>query len=121
MFGNRAYSPSACTLVPRAVNSLFTGSDERLNPRELLKGVHFCKTKKVYVAQLHKGEVTKLGNKKQTYLGQFKDKVPAILAYKRAKEDHVKSVAETYSGVLHPQVYNNLMAYEVDVSRWIKE
>ena len=121
IFGNRAYSPGACTLVPKAVNSVFTGSDERLNPRELPKGVHFCKTKRVYVAQVHKGEVTKLGNKKQTYLGQFKDKVPAILAYKRAKEDHVKKVAEKYREVLHPQVYKNLMMYEVDVSQWIKE
>lgn len=121
MFGNRVYSPNMCTLVPVAVNSLFTGSDERLNPRELPKGVHFCKAQNVYVAQVHKGEVTKLGNKKQTYLGQFKDKVPAILAYKRAKEDHVKKVAEKYREALHPQVYKNLMMYEVDVSLWIKE
>ena len=121
MFGNRVYSPNMCTLVPVAVNSVFTGSNERLNPRELPKGVHFCKAQNVYVAQVHKGEVTKSGNKKQTYLGQFKDKVPAILAYKRAKEDHVKSVAEKYREVLHPQVYNNLVTYEVDVSQWIKE
>lgn len=121
VFGNKTYSPDTCTLVPMAVNSIFTGSNERLNPRELPKGVHFCKTKQVYVAQLHKGEFTKSGNKKQSYLGQFKDKVPAILAYKRAKEDRVKKVAEKYREVLHPQVYKNLMMYEVDVSQWIKE
>lgn len=121
VFGNKTYSPEACTLVPMAVNSLFTGSNERLNPRELPKGVHFCKTKRVYVAQLHKGEVTKSGNKKQTYLGQFKDKAPAILAYKEAKEEHVKEVAEKYKDVIHADVYRNLMTYEVDIKQLLKE
>lgn len=119
-FGSRLYSPETCSLVPPAVNSLFTGSNERLSLRELPKGVHFCKTKQVYVAQLNRGEFTKSGNKKQSYLGQFKDKVPAILAYKKAKEEHVREVAEKYKDVLHPQVYSNLIAYEVDVTQWIK-
>lgn len=61
------------------------------------------------------------GNKKQTYLGQFGDKKLAILAYKTAKEEHVKDAAELYKDVIHPDVYNNLMNYEVDVSQWIKE
>lgn len=120
-FGNKIYSPDTCTLVPMCVNSIFTGSDSRLNPRELPKGVHFCNTKKVYVSQIHKGELTKSGKKKQTYLGQFKDKVPAILAYKKAKEEHVREVAEKYKEVLDPKVYENLMTYEVDVKQWIKE
>ena len=47
--------------------------------------------------------------------------MPAILAYTSAKEDHVKGVAELYKDVIHPDVYSNLMNYEVDVSQWIKE
>ena len=121
IFGNKIYSPETCSLVPPAVNSLFTGSSERLKPRELPKGVHFCKEKGLYITQIHKGEFTKSGNKKQTYLGQFGDKKLAILAYKTAKEEHVKDVAELYKDVIHPDVYNNLMDYEVDVKNWIKE
>lgn len=118
IFANKVYSPEACTLVPIAVNSMFTGSDERSNPRELPKGIHYCVTKKVYVAQLHKGELTKSGNKKQSYLGQFKDKIPAILAYKKAKEKHVKEVANNFKDVLHVEVYDNLMNFEVDIDKW---
>lgn len=121
VFGNKIYSPETCSLVPSAVNSLFTGSSERFKPRELPKGVHFCKEKGLYITQIHKGEFTKSGNKKQTYLGQFGDKKPAILAYKIAKEEHVKEVAELYKNVIHPDVYSNLMSYEVDVKNWIKD
>lgn len=45
----------------------------------------------------------------------------SILAYKSAKEAHVKKVAGKFKDVLDTQVYNNLMEFEVDVSRWIKE
>ena len=83
--------------------------------------VHFCKDKTLYIAQIHKGELTKAGNKKQTYLGQFNSKVEASSAYKVAKEDHVKEVANRFKNVLDLQVYNNLMEFEVDVSQWIKE
>lgn len=121
VFGSKVYSPETCSLVPFAVNSLFTGSNERMNPRELPKGVHFDTTKLDYIAQIHKGELTKSGNKKQSYLGRFKDKVPAVLAYKKAKEEHVREVAEKYKEVLDPKVYENLMTYEVDVKQWIKE
>ena len=32
-----------------------------------------------------------------------------------------QGVAELYKDVIHPDVYSNLMNYEVDVSQWIKE
>lgn len=121
VIGSRLYSPETCSLVPCEVNSLFTGSNENLKERNLPKGVHFCKDKTLYIAQIHKGELTKAGNKKQTYLGQFNSKVEALSAYKVAKEDHVKEVANRFKNVLDLQVYNNLMEFEVDVSQWIKE
>ena len=121
VIGSRLYSPETCSLVPCEVNSLFTGSNENLKERNLPKGVHFCKDKTLYIAQIHKGELTKTGNKKQTYLGQFNSKVEALSAYKVAKEDHVKEVANRFKNVLDLQVYNNLMEFEVDVSQWIKE
>ena len=44
-----------------------------------------------------------------------------LSAYKVAKEEHVRDVAELYKAVIHQDVYSNLMNYEVDVSQWIKE
>lgn len=116
VFGNRVYSPEFCSLVPEAVNSLFTGSNERTVDRELPKGIHLCDSKKLYIAQIHCGELTKNGNKKQTYLGQYVNKLDALKAYKVAKERHVKEVANKFKDVLHVEVYNNLMNFEVGIT-----
>lgn len=105
VIGSKEYGPDTCSFVPPAVNSLFTGYVDR----ELPRGVHFCNTKKVYVAQLHKGEETRNGTKRQTFLGYYKTKEPAIAAYRKAKIEHVVEVAERYKDVLHISVYNNLI------------
>ena len=119
VIGNKVYGEEGCSLVPTAVNSLFSGSNERLVNRELPKGVHFCKSKLRYIAQIHIGELTKSGNKKQTYIGQYEEKYSAIMAYKVAKENHVKEVAEKYRDVIDKVVYENLRAYVYDVSNYI--
>ena len=111
--GNRVYSEDMCSLVPLEVNSLFTGSNKRTSPRDLPVGIHFCKNKKLYVAQLHRGELTANGNPKQSYLGQYKTKEAAIMAYKIAKEERSKQLAEKFKDMLHSEVYNTLMTFEV--------
>lgn len=105
IIGNREYSPTACTFVPERVNSLFTGSR---GDRDLPRGVHFCNNKKVYIVQLHRGELTKNGNPKQSYLGAYTDKDLAISIYQKEKIKLVNEVAEEYKSVLHPDVYLNL-------------
>jgi hypothetical protein len=111
--GNRIYSENTCSLVPLEVNSLFTGSNKRINPRNLPVGIHFCNTKKLYIAQLHRGELTASGNPKQSRLGQYKTKDAALMAYKVAKEERSKQLAEKYKDVLHTEVYSTLMTFEV--------
>ena len=106
IIGNKEYSPHACSFVPTQINSLFTGNNE---VRDLPRGVHFCNTKKVYVAQIHCGEITASGNKKQSYLGSYLDKEPAIKAYREAKVKHVKEVADKYKHMLDPVVYDNIV------------
>ena len=105
IIGNREYSPDACTFVPDRVNALFTGTTDK---RELPRGVHLCTTKKLYIVQLHRGELTKNGNPKQSYLGAYTDKDLAISIYQKEKIKLVNEVAEEYKSVLHPDVYFNL-------------
>lgn len=115
VIGSREYNPDTCSFVPPAVNSLFTGYVDR----ELPRGVHFCNTKKVYVAQLHKGGETRGGLKKQSYLGSYLTKEPAIEAYRKAKIEHAIEVAERYKEVLHPSVYNNIVTRTVELIKHI--
>lgn len=105
IIGNRVYSSEACTFVPVAVNSLFTGTEDN---RELPRGVHYCNNKQKYVVQVHIGDTTKTGLPKQTYFGVYADRVVAIDKYKTAKTEHCKIVAEKYKDVLDPTVYFNL-------------
>jgi len=105
IIGNRQYSPESCTFLPVRVDSLFTGT---MDDRDLPRGVHFCKNKKKYIVQLHKGDVTAKGNPKQTYLGAYTSKDDAIRAYREAKIEVVSKVAEEYKDVLDPVVYQNL-------------
>jgi hypothetical protein len=111
--GNKVYSEATCSLVPHEVNSFLTGSSCNISPRDLPVGIHFCINKKLYIAQIHRGETTKNGKPKQSYLGQYKTKEDALFAYKTAKEGRSKQLAEKYKDVLHPDVYNTLMTFEV--------
>lgn len=109
IIGNKVYCPEACRLIPCEVNSLFTGASQAkrgANP----KGVHWCNTKKIYVAQIH------VGGKAQEFLGYHKSAESAFTVYKLAKEAHVKNVAETYRDSLTPVIYSNLMNYTVSIT-----
>lgn len=100
--GNRVYSPETCRFVPSEINSLFTGSSS-------MKGVHFCKNKRKYVAQIQKGELSKGDKKRQSYLGSFDKIDDAISAYDTAKCKHVKEVVQRYFGKIDPVIYDNLV------------
>lgn len=120
VFGSKEYSPQTCSMVPVAVNSLFTGFVGRVRDRGVPTGVRFRPKSNVYTAEIQLGEVTKNGNKKQTIFGPYKTLSDALLAYKDAKEKYVKIIAEKYREVLHPQVYNNLINYTMDISDWVE-
>lgn len=105
LIGNKVYSPEYCSFIPREVNSLFTGTADN---RELPRGVHFCNTKKKYIAQIHKGAVTKSNKRKQTYLGTYDTKEEAINAYLNAKTEHCRCIAEKYKDVICDEIYFNI-------------
>lgn len=104
--GNKTYSEDTCALVPRDINMLCIKRDKARG--DLPIGVTYCKYSKKYKAQFSKYNVI-------TSLGNYDNVEEAFLAYKRAKEDHIKVVAESYKHVIDEKVYIALMNYEVNI------
>lgn len=109
VLGNKQYAPENCCLIPPEVNSLFTGAS-KAKRGAFPKGVHWCNTKKVFVAQIHRGGVA------QDYLGYHKTSEDAFAAYKTAKEEYTKFIANKHRQNIPSQVYENLMNYVVDIT-----
>ena len=107
VMGNKVYSPETCTLLPPDINGIFSGGGKRARGSQPL-GVHWCNTKKVFVAQIHRG--TKAA---QDYLGYFQTAQEAFEVYKVAKEKHIKAVVSKYKGIISDKVFNNLYNHQV--------
>ena len=74
-------------------------------------GVSFDKSRQKYSAGLRIGMVKK-------YLGRFDTPIDAFKAYKAAKEQYVRKLAESYfkEGKITEKVYHALMKYEVEIT-----
>ena len=103
--GNKVYSPDTCIFVPQRINSLFTKSNNKRGEYPI--GV--CKVGDKFVAHLNKGDG------KQIHLGVFATPELAFLAYKEAKEQYIKEVAEEYKGKIPQKLYEAMMNYEVEI------
>lgn len=105
--GNKIYSPETCCFVPSKINTLLVS---QFNHRgEFPIGVKKVRSK--YLAQLSR-------NKHRVYLGYFNTPLEAFNAYKAAKENYIKELAERYfqEGKITERVYNALMKYEVEIT-----
>ena len=103
--GNKIYSPETCCLVPKQINTLLVGNTTKRS--ETPVGVSFCKKRLKYLA-----ETTARGE--YVYLGYFSEMEDAIMAYKTAKEGHVKEIAKEYKEMIPNKVYDNLMSWKVE-------
>ena len=105
--GNKIYSENTCVFIPQEINNVLT---KRTASRgEHLIGVYWHKTSKVFVARVNKN---KRGSE---YLGSFKTEIEAFNAYKKAKENHIKDLANKWKGKIDPRAYEALMKYEVNI------
>ena len=106
--GNKVYSEDSCVFLPREINQLLV---KRENMRgKYLIGVHWCNTKKAFVAQVNKNKG------KSEHLGIFKTEIEAFKAYKTAKEAFVKEQANKWKDEIDDRAYNALMNYEVEIT-----
>lgn len=104
---NKLYSAETCCFVPKDLNVILTHrrKDKGLHP----VGVHYNKRLNKYVAQISKF-------KEVIHLGCFSTSEEAFLAYKQAKEEYIKEVAELYKDQIESRVYDALIRYEVDIN-----
>lgn len=105
---NSLYSPETCCFIPNELNKVFT---KRKSCRgELPIGVHLSKSGR-YDSRIRK-------NKKDYHLGTFDTPEHAFQAYKVAKEQYIKELAESYfnEGKITERVYQALMKYEVEIT-----
>ena len=104
--GNKLYSKDTCCFVPAEVNMLLTKSDKARG--EWPVGVYFHKPSGKFRARLNI-------NGKRKHLGYFTTPEEAFQAYKLAKEDQIKVVAEKWKHQLDERVFQALLAYEVSI------
>lgn len=104
--GNREYHPDKCILLPKEINSF-------LRTRKKSRGnlpIGVTKNKfGSYIAQLNDG----LG---KIHLGSFSTPEQAFQAYKHAKENHIKLLAEKYRDQIDPRAYEALLNYKVEIT-----
>ena len=104
--GNRIYGEDTCCLVPREINNLFINTKN--TNKTLPVGVRF-----VEGTNMFKSVVRKFG--KSTCLGSYTTVEKAFNAYKKAKEAHVKDVANKWKDKIDPRAYEALMNWTINI------
>ena len=104
--GNKIYSSETCVFLPHIINSTLTKSNKTRG--KYLIGAYFDAHNDKF-----KAYISKRG--KKVALGYFENEVDAHLAYKTAKEDYLKELAEEYKDMLDPRAYEALYNYTVDI------
>ena len=105
--GNKIYSEPTCVFIPREINQVLTKREASRG--EYLIGVYWDKTAKAFKAMVSKNKG------KQEHLGYFNTEIEAFEAYKQAKENYIKELADKYKDMLDPRAYEALYNYTVDI------
>ena len=107
--GNTIYSPSTCCLLPSRLNKLLQKGTTHRN--EFPIGVRQDMRSGSYVAEMK--IVNCNGNRKTKHIGCYGNKYDAFNAYKVAKENYIKYLADTYKNCLPDYIYNALYNYKI--------
>ena len=104
--GNKEYHPDKCVFLPRELN-LF------LRRKPQVRGLY-----PIGVTINRFGNYTPQISIKgrNVHLGTFKTIEQAFQAYKHAKENHIKLLAEKYRDQIDPRAYEALLNYEVEIT-----
>ena len=107
---NKVYSPDTCVFAPKFINTLFIKSQKIRGEQPV--GVYYCKKYKKYKAQL---SVFNDGKKTRKSLGYFNTADEAFKAYKQAKEEYIKEIADNYKDKIPTELYEAMYSYEVSI------
>ena len=99
LLGCREYSPENCCFIPAEINSFLTGREACRG--KLMKGVSLQSGR-------YKSMCQGVG-----FLGYFDTEMEAFLAYKKAKENRAKDLAEKWKDKITTRAYYALMNYQV--------
>lgn len=103
--GNKVYSPETCAFVPQEINTLFVSVKAVRGNNPI--GVNNYNGR--YRASMQDGD-------KQRCLGHFDTDNEAFLAYKIAKEKHIKNIANKWRDQIDPRVYDSLMDWKIEIT-----
>lgn len=104
---NKIYGPETCCFVPSEINKLFTNRKSKRG--KYFVGVTFHKKINKYMACININGI-------QKHLGYFFDEIEAFNAYKKAKENNVKVVANKFKKQITLKCYNALMNWTIDIN-----
>ena len=106
--GNKVYSENTCVFIPSEINSLLIKCTASRG--EHLIGVYWSKTANAFVARVSRN---KGGSE---HLGLFNTEIEAFNAYKQAKENYIKELANKWKDQIDPRAYEALMNYKVEIT-----
>lgn len=107
--GNKLYSPETCIFVPHRINSIILNGKNRRGVLPI--GVYYNKQFNRYVAGYNR-------NGKRVHVGTYRTSEEAFYAYKSAKEEYIKEVAQEYfdNGLISERVRDALFRYEIEIT-----
>ena len=105
--GNKIYSENTCVFVPMEINNLIVKSDSLRG--DLPVGVMYDKARDKFQSQMWV-------NNKRMFLGRFNTAEEAFFKYKESKEQHIKTVANKWKGLIDYKAYEALINYEVEIT-----
>lgn len=101
--GNKVYSPETCCLLPNEINCLIKGNFRKGS--SLPKGVFANKRGNFY------STINLFG--KRVYLGAYVTAEEAFVAYKKARESHLRVLSHLYVGLVDDKVIKALRDYKI--------
>lgn len=104
--GNKIYSEDLCVFVPSQINSLLVSC-------KASRGLYPIGVSKEINTNLYGARLSINGKLKR--IGLFHSPEEAFLAYKAAKEFHIKELAIAYQKDIDIRTYNALMSYLVEI------
>lgn len=103
--GNKEYGPDTCCLLPQDVN------------KALKLSMTSDKTTPIGTHQRPNGVfIVGIVGHSSKYVGSFNNDLDAFNAYKLAKEDYLKSLAERYKEVIGVKVYEALYNFKIEIT-----